>query len=247
MSKKNKFNPQLLKEELNRFKMLESYSFYTGKQEMPEYDEKKDDLILGNELEEADEEEVSPDAAVDDIANELGVDATQDSEANPEAPIDDMGGDVPPTPEADPAMEEPVSDDVEIDVTELVKGSEEAKMAADRASQNSEMLLQKLSDLESRVASMDNVSGKIAELEQEIIKRNPTPVEKLEMRSLSSYPYSQKLTDYWSDKEGAYDVMGKEKEEEEYTLTQDDVDSSYSEGDIKKSFTVKDDYEEEDI
>ena len=85
MSKKNKFNPQLLKEELNRFKMLESYSFYTGKQEMPEYDEKKDDLILGNELEEADEEEVSPDAAVDDIANELGVDDTQGSEDTPEA------------------------------------------------------------------------------------------------------------------------------------------------------------------
>ena len=247
MSKKNKFNPQLLKEELNRFKMLESYSFYTGKHEMPEYDEKKDNLILGNELEEADEEELSPDAAADDIANELGIDDAQGTEATPEAPIDDMGGDVPPTPEAAPAMEEPASDDIEIDVTELVKGSEEAKMAADRASQNSEMLLQKLADLESRVASMDSVSGKIAELEQEIIKRNPTPVEKLEMRSLSSYPYSQKLTDYWSDKEGAYDVMGKEKEEEEYTLTQDDVDSSYSEGDIKKSFTVKDDYEEEDI
>jgi hypothetical protein len=144
-------------------------------------------------------------------------------------------------------MEEPASDDVEVDVTELVKGSEEAKMAADRASQNSEMLLQKLSDLESRVASMDNVSSKIAELEQEIIKRNPTPVEKLEMRSLSSFPYSQKLTDYWADKKGAYDVMGDEKEDEEYTLTQDDVDSSYSEGDIKQSFTVKDDYEEEDI
>ena len=220
MSKKNKFNPQLLKEELNRFKMLESYSFYTGKQEMPEYDEKKDNLILGNELEEADEEELSPDAAADDIANELGIDdaqgaqGAQGTEATPEAPIDDMGGDVPPTPEAAPAMEEPASDDIEIDVTELVKGSEEAKMAADRASQNSEMLLQKLADLESRVASMDSVSGKIAELEQEIIKRNPTPVEKLEMRSLSSYPYSQKLTDYWSDKEGAYDVMGKEKEEE---------------------------------
>ena len=254
MSKTNKFNPQLLKEELNRFKMLESYSFYTGKQEMPEYDEKKDNLILGNELEEA-EEEASPEAAADDIANELGIDDTQGGEATPEAPTDDMGGDisgdVPPTPETDmaPPMEEPASDDVEIDVTELVKGSEDAKMAADKASQNSEMLLQKLSDLESRVASMDNVSSKISELEQEIIKRNPTPVEKLEMRSLSSYPYSQKLTDYWADKKGAYDVMGNEKEEgeEEYTLTQDDVDNSYSEGDIKQSFTVKDDYEEEDI
>jgi hypothetical protein len=251
MRKKTTYNPQLLKEELNRFKMLESYSFYTGKQEMPEYDEKKDDLILGSELDEA-EEEVSPDATADDIANELGIDDTQGGEATPETPTDDMGGDVTPAPEAapameEPAMEEPASDDVEVDVTELVKGSEEAKMAADRASQNSEMLLQKLSDLESRVASMDNVSSKIAELEQEIIKRNPTPVEKLEMRSLSSFPYSQKLTDYWADKKGAYDVMGDEKEDEEYTLTQDDVDSSYSEGDIKQSFTVKDDYEEEDI
>jgi len=244
MSKKNKFNPQLLKEELNRFKMLESYSFYTGKQEMPEYDEKEDNLILG--MDEAEEE--APDAAADDIANELGVDDSQGGEPTPEGPTDDLDPNAAPAPEAEPApMAEPASDDVEIDVTELVKGSEEAKMAADRASQNSEMLLQKLSDLESRVASMDSVSGKIAELEQEIIKRNPTPVEKLEMRSLSSYPYSQKLTDYWADKEGAYDVMGDEKEKEEYTLTQDDVDSSYSEGDIKKSFTIKDDYEEEDI
>ena len=109
------------------------------------------------------------------------------------------------------------------------------------------MLLQKLADLEARISNMDAVSGKIEELENEIIKRNPTPVEKLEMRSLSSYPYSQKLTDYWADKKGAYDVMGNE-EKEEYTLTQDDVENSYSEGDIKQSFTVKDDdYEEEDI
>ena len=95
---------------------------------------------------------------------------------------------------------------------------------------------------------MDAVTNKIAELEKEIIKRNPTPVEKLEMRSLSSYPYSQKLTDYWADTEGAYDVMDKEKEKKEYVLTQKDVDTSYSEPDIKQSFSVKDDeYTEEDI
>ena len=252
MRKKTTHNPELLKEELKRFKLLEGYSFYTEAQDGPEFDD-TEDLILGN-LSEEDEE---PDAAADDIANELGIDAPTDGAPEGEAPEgeapapDDMGGDVPPAPDAAPEpapMEEPVSDDVEVDVTELVKGSEEAKMAADKASQNSELLMQKLSDLEARIASMDAVSGKIAELEQEIIKRNPTPVEKLEMRSLSSYPYSQKLTDYWADKEGAYDVMGNNKEQEEYTLTQDDVDNSYSEGDVKSSFMVKDDeYDEEDM
>jgi hypothetical protein len=38
---------------------------------------------------------------------------------------------------------------------------------------------------------MDKITNKIENLEQEIIKRNPTEVEKLEMRSLNSFPYSQ--------------------------------------------------------
>jgi hypothetical protein len=264
MSRKPKFDPKLLKEELNRFKLLENYNFYTGKQELPEYDE----LILGDrQLDEEDEE--TPEQSADDISKELGLDTppAEDNGNAPEGnepesapapegdtPEGDMGGDSLDfggeqggTPEAAPAPVEPASNDVEVDVTELVKGSEEAKEAADKASQNSEMLLQKLADLEARISSMDAVSGKIEALEDEIIKRNPTPVEKLEMRSLSSYPYSQKLTDYWADKKGAYDVMGNE-EKEEYTLTQDDVENSYSEGDVKQSFTVKDeDYEEEDI
>jgi hypothetical protein len=123
------------------------------------------------------------------------------------------------------------------------------------ASKNSEMLLQKLTDLESRVASMSKISDKIEGLEKEIIKRNPTPVEKMEMRSLSSYPFNQKLTDYWADKGGAYDVMGKEKPKE-YVLTKDDVDSSYSDANLRKSFSINDnpydeetirDYDEEDV
>jgi hypothetical protein len=40
---------------------------------------------------------------------------------------------------------------------------------------------------------MDKITNKIENLEQEIIKRNPTEVEKLEMRSLNSFPYSQKI------------------------------------------------------
>jgi hypothetical protein len=251
MRKKTKFNPELLKEELNRFKILESFDFYSGKQEEPTYEKP---LITGSELDEAEGDEEETKAAVDDIAGELGVeppteeptdDTEQTGEISDEMPTDEM-----PTDE-EPALEEPAvddSNDVEIDVTSLVTSTEEAKSAADKATQNTEMLLQKLSDLESRIASMDAISSKINDLEQEIVKRNPTPVEKLEMRSLSSYPYSVKLTDYWNDKEGAYDVMGKENEPKEYVLTQDDVDTTYSEPEIKKSFGVSpDEYEEEEI
>ena len=230
MRKKVKFNPQLLNEELKKFKLISEYQFF-------------------QEAEEA----VDDEAAFDDLANDLGVDPEEGGEAQVDEPVNDEPTEEPTEePVDDIPMEEPVedtSDDIEVDVTSLVQGSEEAKMAADKASQNTEMLLQKLNDLESRIASMDAVSGKIEDLEKEIIKRNPTPVEKLEMRSLSSFPYSQKLTDYWADKEGAYDVMGNDKKEpEEYTLTQDEIDTTYSEPDIKKSFGVTpDDFEEEDI
>jgi len=249
MKKRTKVNPELLKEELKKFRLLSEYSFYTGEEVKPEYEKP---LILGD-LEEAEDEEA---AAADDIAADLGVEPPK-ADA-PEAGDDEQTGEIgdeepieEPADDTEEPIEEPIedtSDDVEVDVTSLVKGSEEAKAAADRATQNTEMLLQKLSDLENRIASMDAVSSKIEELEKEIIKRNPTPVEKLEMRSLSSFPYSQKLTDYWADKEGQYDVMGEKNKPEEYVLTQDDVDTTYSEPEIKKSFTVnQDDYEEEDI
>ncbi len=260
MRKKVKLNPELLKEELKKFRLLSEYDFYQEEKTAPEYDDTSN-LILGNELEEAEDAE---DVAAD-IAGDLGIDAPEaDAPEGGDVKSDDteqtgeIGDEEPaeePADDTEAPVEEPVeepvedtSDDVEVDVTSLVQGSEEAKMAAEKATQNTEMLLQKLSDLEARIASMDAVSSKIEELEKEIVKRNPTPVEKLEMRSLSSYPYSQKLTDYWADKEGAYDVMGKDKEPEEYTLTKDEVDTTYSEPEIKKSFGVTpDDYEEEDI
>jgi len=250
---KKKFNPELLKEELSKFKLLSEYDFYQEKKELPEYK----DLILGD-IEEADDQDMpddleaagSTDTAVKDVADDLGVDT-------PEGDVEgETGGDI-PEPE-DPNMStelplpepstEPVSDDVEVDVTALVNGSEEAKKAAEIASQNSQVLLQKLTSLEARVANMDKVSVKIDNLEKEIVKRNPTPVEKLEMRSLSSYPYTQKLTDYWADKKGPYDVMGNEDKKKEYVLTKDDVNADYSDASIKQSFKVDPKgYEEENI
>lgn len=247
---KKNINPNLLNEELKKFRLLSEYDFYTEKKEAPTFNDSKE-LVLGNKpIGEVDEDPTNPEAANNDVdsaannvAADLGVDPNDGGEeVSADIPEPDMAPDEDmPEPDMTPA-----GDEVEVDVTSLVKGSEEAKDSADRASQNTEMLLQKLSDLESRMASMVAISDKIEGLEKEIIKRNPTPVEKLEMRSLDSYPFNQKLSDYWSDKEGAYDVMGKSKPKE-YVLTKDDVDSTFSDNSIQKSFTDIKDYEEEDI
>ncbi len=252
---KKKFNPELLKEELNKFRLLSEYDFYTEKKEEPTYMDDKE-LVLGDKaLSEVDEEPADDQAGGDMAGADMaggdmaGADmAGGDEEMTadiPEPGSMDMGDEAP----VEEPMAEPSGDEVEVDVTSLVKGSEEAKQSADKATQNTEMLLQKLTDLESRLANMTAITDKIENLEQEIIKRNPTPVEKLEMRSLSSYPFNQKITDYWADKEGAYDVMNTgSKEPKEYVLKKDDVDASYSDASIQKSFTADtNDYDEEDI
>ena len=86
-------------------------------------------------------------------------------------------------------------------------------------------------------------------------KRNPTPEEQLELRSMQSYPYNLKLTDYWKPtyekKEGLvnsnekpnskYDVKigngveSPEKEEDEFVLKAGDV-FNYNDSQVKNSF-----------
>jgi hypothetical protein len=261
--RKNKYNPELLKEEIKRAQSLMEFTFPVSKEDYE--DDLNKNVILGS-MDEADDMSAETDA----IAKDLGVD--QDAAAPapdmnaPAAPAPDMN--TPADPNAAPApdmsaptpdMAEPApdmgapaaemdSETEEIDVTSIVTGTEEAKNAAENASNTSEMLLQKLADLEARLGNMDKVTDKIDALEKEMVKRNPTPLEKLEMRSLDSYPFNQKLTDYWAEKEGAYDVMNTDKEKEEYVLTNDDIDSQYNDVDVRKSFDIEDNpYEEEEI
>lgn len=262
---KKKFNPELLKEELKRFRMISEYSFYQEDTST----EKDNNLILGTDLEEVDE---NPDPA-DDSKTAANATGAPDAAANPaqpapqgpaqpqaqpaatptpEAPADDenlfgadseepadMGAEE--MPMDDMGAEAPAEDEVEVDVTQLVQSGEEAKAAADEAGQKTDELLAKFNELEQRLSAMAQISDKIQSLEKEIIKRNPTPVEKLEMRAMDSFPYNIKLSDYFKD------INGNEEElkQKEYVLTKDDIDS-YTDASIKDTFNIPD-YEEEDI
>ena len=133
----------------------------------------------------------------------------------------------------------------EIDVTSIVKGSDEAKEMAQQAvsvgQENTsylQSLTNKLSNLESQLTKMDAIASKIGKIEQGI----KTPEEKLELRSLASYPFNTKLSDYWEEKskDDGYSITTGEEvsngEKKEYVLTPEELESDYSEEEIKNTF-----------
>ena len=86
------------------------------------------------------------------------------------------------------------------------------------------------------------VFQKIDSLEGDIERMiPPTPVERLELRSLDSFPYNQRLDDYFENKKGEYkrlrgvDLEVEPQEEKEYTLTVGDTED-WDDNSIGKSF-----------
>jgi Skp family chaperone for outer membrane proteins len=134
----------------------------------------------------------------------------------------------------------------EIDVTAIVKGSDDAKEMAQQAvtvgQQNSsylQSLTDKLSNLEAQLTKMDTIALKIGKLEQDV----KTPEEKLELRSLDSFPFNMKLSDYWEEKASTdknYRISTGENVEDgektEYVINPKDLEADYSEDQIKNSF-----------
>ena len=118
----------------------------------------------------------------------------------------------------------------ELDITELVTTQRDASQKQD---DYFEELFAHIERLESKLGEMDNLVNKINSLEASIERSRPkTPQEKLELRSLDSGPYNQKLTDFFVDKEQDMQKSGKN----EYILNSDDV-QNFSPSDIKTSFT----------
>jgi hypothetical protein len=122
----------------------------------------------------------------------------------------------------------------EIDITDLVTTQQEIK---DKQETFMDDMIAKLDDLQSKLSNMDQILNKIDSLENKFDRyRDKTPEEKLELRSLDSYPYNQKLTDFFDDKKQDMEKTGKN----EYVLTSDEVEN-FSPNEIKKTFNIYDD------
>jgi uncharacterized protein YdcH (DUF465 family) len=177
----------------------------------------------------ADPETLAPDAdaeldmemgdeGAEEIAEPVDVDADPDVEK-----IDDSG-----EVESDVEVSSEGGTE-ELEITDLVNKQNEI---SDKQDEYMESMFDKLSELESKLSQMDQIFDKINSLEDKVEKyREKSPEEKLQLRSLDSYPYNQKLTDFFSDKELEMEKTGKN----EYILTPDEVEN-FSTDEIRNSF-----------
>lgn len=150
---------------------------------------------------------------------------------------------------ADDIESEEDSDTEEIDVTDIVKRADDAKGYAEKAVTAAEEgknmiqdLMTKFEALQSSLSKIDNVSNEIQSIKKDI--QSQKPKEKLELRSLDSYPFNVKLTDYWNDEKlkANYEVNGgtpdAESQDGQVKVWKLDPNEAkdFSSVDIKKSF-----------
>jgi hypothetical protein len=196
-----------------------------------------------------------------EAAPDLGA-LAPDAGATPPPPPADVAA-TPPPPPAAPTGSEPIdvendpdvekiddegksdekkdssSDSEELDITELVTAQKDIQSKQDDYFEN---LFGQLTKLESRLGEMDAIMNKLNALENKIEKyREKTPQEKLELRSYDSYPFNQKLSQFFDDKQEEMEKTGKN----DYVLTPEDV-TDINVNDIKGSFQgngFKDEFE----
>ena len=175
----------------------------------------------------------------------------------PPPPAGDLGAptDAPPPPPAGgdagvPPMGESGmgGDTEEMDITDLVNMTKNIKNDLESNKQDNSAVINKmddvftkLNDLEGKLAQMDQVMAKIDQLGATIEANKPkTEVEKLEMRSLDSYPFNEKPQEFFAHKQGEMKASGKN----EYVLTKDDVEN-YAPDALRSSFNPNDEQKDE--
>jgi hypothetical protein len=127
----------------------------------------------------------------------------------------------------------------EIDITDIVTKIEDTQNIVNQSIESNkqinsyiENLTSKVDNLNSSLQKMDMILNKINKLESDI----KTPKEQLELRSLDSYPFNVKLSDFWDDKlnepDNNYTVNNKEKV---YKIDKKEI-SNFNDVDIKSTF-----------
>ena len=163
---------------------------------------------------------------------------------------DPMGGDMPPMDDGAMGGE----DETVIDVDDITNAQEKMNDKVNVVGQDLgkvdskiEALLQSLSKMETMI---NNNNQEIANFKAEFEKRNPTQTEKLNLRSLDSYPFNVNPKDYWAQK-GAdpnsnYSGFSNNGEPttQEYVITNSDVDD-FSEREMENSFDIEDELKQD--
>lgn len=146
---------------------------------------------------------------------------------------------------ADPGMQDPNAmggeDEEVIDVDELVDSQEETSDKIDKLASSFEKLIDKVNSFQDLVNSSNE---RIDSLKAEIEKRNPTPVEKLSLRSKNGYPFAESPDEYWQTKEATSNYSTEDDnngaDDPVYQITKDEIDNFNDYASVAKS--LDDDY-----
>lgn len=213
-----------------RFRMLCEYSFNITEddgEEAPDVTNEPQNDDISNEA--------MPSGENTNSQQEPSMDVNMDGDEGMEGAPDEGAPGFNPTDNAamsDDMDAEPMQDDDEvIDVDELTQSQEETEEKVEDIHISMEKGFDKLLHVVSKLDKMiDASTANMEQIKQEIEKRNPTPIEKLNMRAANdSYPFNVSPSDYWKQKEASsnYRIGGDDEngDAEQYTITQGDIDN----------------------
>jgi hypothetical protein len=168
---------------------------------------------------------------------------------NGDGKSEDSDGDGFPESGKDPVMPDAGDDDGvkgnQMDVKDFTNAQETMNDKVNLVGQNLGQVDGKIRTLmgaiDNLVGMIDSNNKKISELEREVVRRNPTPTEKLNIRSQDSYPFNVPVSDFWKEKAETSNYKAyadnSEPTTHEYTITNSDVDD-FSDRDMEASFDV---------
>ena len=166
-----------------------------------------------------------------------GVEGFDPQGADPNAAAEDPTAAAAADPTAmaaeDPTAEEPKEDKAS---EELADSQKDTEKKVGRISDKFDRLLDLLNDFTEK---LDANSNDITSLKAEMEKRNPTPEEKLSLRSKDGYPFNVSVDDYWDNKEATSDYSTDDDRNGEgsqiYKITKSDIDGETDWPSISKS------------
>lgn len=133
----------------------------------------------------------------------------------------------------------------ELGNNEIANGQEIMNDKVDLVGQNlghvDDKIAQMFGTINRLINMVDSNNRKIEDLSREVAKRNPTPTERLNIRSQDGYPFNIPVSDFWKEKARTSNYRAYADNDEpttnEYRITNSDVDD-FSDRDIEASFDV---------
>ena len=133
----------------------------------------------------------------------------------------------------------------ELGNNEIANGQEIMNDKVDLVGQNlghvDNKIAQMFGTINRLINMVDSNNRKIEDLSKEVAKRNPTPTERLNIRSQDGYPFNIPVSDFWKEKARTSNYRAYADNDEpttnEYRITNSDVDD-FSDRDMEASFDV---------